>query len=284
MTTTRDPLAVWTEEGPDRLAYQLGVMLDAQDFEDEQTYHRKRLARALQYLFGTGTAVGLRVRDRPLAPGEVFARDTAELQVLPGLAIDVLGRLIEVPRTWCLRLQRWLDSHGLDRADFRAAAGDDGTIVADVFLRFIVCPRRLTPAFASGPFDATDAFAHERLRDGFELKLEPRRVDPPAAGPVSPLARVLAADDGAPELNALHEEILDGWRDGTESWDEDGPNRFDEIPATLDPTSLLLARVTIPVRWAAADATPQLTAAPAAPDNNVRRFVYGFGVLTRPPR
>jgi hypothetical protein len=39
-------------------------------------------------------------------------------------------------------------------------------VIADVFLNFVVCERGKTPAFASGPFDALDAIAPSRLRDG----------------------------------------------------------------------------------------------------------------------
>ncbi len=42
----------------DRLCYALGVLLDASDFDAEQAYHRGRLARALVYLNGMGTAAG----------------------------------------------------------------------------------------------------------------------------------------------------------------------------------------------------------------------------------
>src|SRR5215212_6233762 len=86
-----DPL----EKGPaapDRVVYALGVLLDAQDFKDEQLYHRGRLARALAYLHGHGTVAGLAVRwDKPLLPGDdpQFPQGREEEIVLkPGLAID----------------------------------------------------------------------------------------------------------------------------------------------------------------------------------------------------
>ena len=46
---------------PERVNYATGVLLDATDFRDEQTYHRSRLARAFRYLVGFGTVAGLRV-------------------------------------------------------------------------------------------------------------------------------------------------------------------------------------------------------------------------------
>ncbi|MEZ5609648.1 MAG: hypothetical protein R3E45_04260 [Rhodocyclaceae bacterium] len=101
--------------------YATGMLLDAGDFADEQTYHRNRLARALAFvsgagarrlpealdpdtagaagLFGGGTLAGLRVRQVPAA-GEAVE----EIRIAPGLAVDRLGRLVEVPRAVCLRL------------------------------------------------------------------------------------------------------------------------------------------------------------------------------------
>src|SRR4051812_40120577 len=98
-----DPLARGVM--PDRVFYATGVLLDAEDFLDEQTYHRGRLARALAYLDGSGTVAGLRVEVRPASedPDE-------ELVIHPGLAIDRIGRLIEVPSARCLRLRNWFDN------------------------------------------------------------------------------------------------------------------------------------------------------------------------------
>ena len=54
----------------DRVYYATGTLLDARDFLDEQTYHRGRLARAMQYLHGSGTVSGLRVEYKsPIARG-----------------------------------------------------------------------------------------------------------------------------------------------------------------------------------------------------------------------
>src|SRR5438045_1454175 len=88
---------------PARVFYQTGRMLGVEDFQAEQTYHRGRLARALVELLGTGTAVGLNVISDNNA-------DTSQLEirVTPGMAIDRAGRIIEVPRTVCIRLQNWL--------------------------------------------------------------------------------------------------------------------------------------------------------------------------------
>src|SRR5262245_3370351 len=164
---------------PQRAAYATGMLLDAQDFVDEQTYHRGRLARALAFLAGGGTLAGLKVTYR--------AKDAThpeEIQVAPGVAVDRLGRLVEVPRPACLRLDRWFDGEAArDGGDTlrRAALGQftnatskriepagalpARAVVADVFLRFVACENGLTPSFAAGPFDALDAVSASRVRD-----------------------------------------------------------------------------------------------------------------------
>ena len=194
--------------------YATGMLLDAEDFAAEQIYHRNRLARALAFasgagarrlpedagespgatgLLGGGTLAGLRVTVRPAA-----GTQPEEIRVAPGLAVDRLGRLVEVPRPVCLRLQRWFDGE-LERDggdDLRRAAQTDlarfastrlsddiaggaeplpaRAVIVDVFVRFVTCRQALTPAFASGPFDALDAVETTRLRDAYEVHFVPR--------------------------------------------------------------------------------------------------------------
>lgn len=157
---------------PERLHYAAGVLLDDADFGDEQRYHRGRLARALSSLLGFGTLGGLRV-SCPLADNA-----EAEVTVAPGVALDRLGRLIEVRRTQSLRIARWLEfRRGLPPNDARRAEviaavhGEPALLALDVFLRFVVCPHGRTPAFAAGPFNATDYTVPARLADAFELRL-----------------------------------------------------------------------------------------------------------------
>ena len=62
-----DPL--YARPAAERPSYATGMLLDAQDFADEQTYHRGRLARALASLTGGGTLAGLRVSHSPATGG-----------------------------------------------------------------------------------------------------------------------------------------------------------------------------------------------------------------------
>src|SRR5262245_1972829 len=63
LDTALDPLVRLPRA--ERPAYATGMLLDAQDFQDEQTYHRARLARALSALAGSGTLAGLEVQYVP---------------------------------------------------------------------------------------------------------------------------------------------------------------------------------------------------------------------------
>jgi hypothetical protein len=300
---TRQPLG-------ERPVYATGMLLDAQDFLDEQTYHRSQLARALVAVAGSGTLAGLSVKHRPAVesgPDE----EPEEIQVNAGLAVDRLGRLIELPRPACLRLQRWWDAEAarsnLQQADYaspgrfisaRAQAGvtlPARAVVADVFLRFVACPRGLTPAFASGPFDALNAVGVSRLRDAYELHLVPRRnlTDtglglPLRAGaftlPVDQetsaeaLAREAAMDDPAADpaarRAALQDAVLNGYHRAGDGELPRGP----EHPPTVDASAVFIARVLIPVE--PTDPSVRLGSAVLV-DNHSRRFLPGLGVLAR---
>ena len=98
--TAPDPLL----DGPsaERVNYATGVLLSADDFRDEQTYHRSRLASALRYLVGHGTLAGLAVRAPEAEDNDLH------LRVEPGIALDRHGRMIEVVEPWCIRLAHWL--------------------------------------------------------------------------------------------------------------------------------------------------------------------------------
>src|SRR5512138_901827 len=106
MAERQDPLgyeASWREL-LERPFYATGMLLTAEDFEAEQNYHRSRLARALAELHGYGTAAGLEVQYRQDPPKEPGDAPIEQIIVQPGLAVDRLGRVIEVPGAACLRL------------------------------------------------------------------------------------------------------------------------------------------------------------------------------------
>lgn len=284
----------------DRLHYATGELLGADDFRVEQTYHRRQLARALLYLHGSGTIAGLKVlvKHQAAAPP---ATDEVELEVLPGLALDGAGRLVEVPRECCLRLRRWFEflagrklknketgQYDVDdlRAAWRprAAGSNDGSIVADVFLAFHACDRGYTPAFASGPFDALDASQPSRVRDGYELSLVLRDkgddLDKLTGDGNDPWGKV-KKDDFA-------NYIFNAW-DVFQLPEPDHVGPYRERPLGVDPTAVLLARLTLPATKppdAKSAPVPDWKAGTWAPqdsnlDNFVRQFVLPPAALRR---
>ena len=287
-----DPL--YAAPAPDRASYATGMLLDAQDFADEQTYHRSRLARALGFLAGSGTLAGLEVTHRPAT-----ADRPEEIEVAPGVAVDGIGRMIEIQRTACLRLQRWFDGENrrddgdtlrmaalgdLDR--FLSARAQDGAalparaVVADVYLRFVACERGLTPSFAAGPFDALDAVAASRLRDAYELHLVARTdgLDDdfsglPDLGP--DLAAIANIDD---RRAALQDALLGAYPPRGRSGSTDPIAPPAGHPRELDPTAVFLARVIVPV---GAANPPARTADPVLVDNYSRRFVPAAALIAR---
>jgi len=260
----RDPIR---KSSPDRLHYATGELLGADDFVQEQTYHRRQLAQALLFLHGRGSVAGLEAVLRT-DPGP---DDLSEVHLLirPGIAIDGEGRLIEVPRPACLRLRRWFDfiaarkpqtrsatDPAWDVGDLRAAWRADaagppggGLVVADVFLAFHSCDRGYTPAFATGPFDALDASQPSRVRDGYELTMVlrpenplPPRFDPWAEVEGTPADRITKAREASFKMwDALKLPAADK----KEAWKE--------VPAGTDPSAVLLARVKLPAAPPPAD-------------------------------
>jgi hypothetical protein len=284
-----DPL--YANAAPERTAYATGMLLDAQDFVDEQTYHRGRLARALALLGGGGTVAGLEVKYRAAA-----AQRPEEIEVAPGVAIDALGRLVEIQRPACLRLAVWFEGErALDDGDTlrRAALGGlerfaspraraagalpARALVADVYVRFVACERGLTPSFAAGPFDALDAVTASRVRDAYELHLVPRTdgLDDgfsglPPAGP--DLASIADVDE---RRAALQDALLAAYPKRNTSGALDPPPGH---PAELDTTAVFLARVFIPVDAAN---PPVRTASAPIVDNYSRRFTPSGPLLAR---
>jgi hypothetical protein len=270
----------------DRLHYAFGELLGVDDFRDEQTYHRGRLARALFHLHGSGTVAGLRVvaEGRP-ATGPDPDFNEIELRVQPGLAIDRAGRLIELPRPWCLRLRRWYryladNSAEVLRGAFRESAAGSlvGSVEVEVRLSFHACDRGYTPAFATGPFDALDASQPSRVRDAHRLRLVPFGTSQPAPA-TDPWTGLTTAN--------WQEQVLNAWRE---------PPR---LPATLrnedealrrdtEITDLRLAILRVPVRLVSGTTAPEpdwqrtTWATPTAHlDNLARDFVLPCAALQR---
>ncbi len=306
-----DPLI--ESEGVDRVHYATGVMLDASDFLDEQSYHRSRLARALAYLHGSGTAAGLKVSyDKS---SSVTSDENDEIQVLPGLAVDALGRLIEVPVRCCIRVRRWYEGYEPNQLNVyqKGSTGTFSTnldssslpghaLVADLFLRFYACERGKTPAFVAGPFDATDAVVASRRRDGYELRLvvrteqvppsPPDTIPLPPPVPASPFPSPSTIADPSARRAALQEAIFSAWTGGREATLK---GLMPRLPAELcvsdgkeesDPAWVFLARLIIGTHASDKEKGSDQKMRPARTrevwvDNSLRPFAVSAAALAR---
>lgn len=231
---------------PDRVNYANGVLLDENDFKAEQTYFRGRLSRTLAYLHGFGTVAGLEV--------STTEADAHKIQVKPGLAVDRLGRLIELPIPYCVRAEKWFeaqDENGLQESYANSTDGNGPkAVVADIFIKFNNCERGMTPCFGVGNVDATDAFTYERLRDSATLDLvlrtQPEQDKPRQKAPYDLLSdENLSYSDAIKELRKFKME--EGWQE-SDFW-----NTFDstikkgpEYGAEQNGTEVMLARIRLP--------------------------------------
>jgi hypothetical protein len=268
-TEEQDPLDS-SAYAPDRVYFAIGSMLSAEDFQAEQSYNRGRLGRALAYLHGAGTVSGLKVDYKgPKGPEE-------RIEVQPGIAVDRLGRIIEVPRETCIRLDRWYMAQ--DPGELQQAFhADKSGVVVDVFVRFMCCERGKAPAFASGAFDATDFTVPSRVRDAYKLELVLRKEGTPPL-PEKAWPDLAADNDPAHRRGNLHDAIFASWHSGTAQWDAQGLVPLAEHAVGQDTHSLFLARLAIP---AAPGSPPARTEAPITVDNESRQFLYTPAALAR---
>jgi hypothetical protein len=256
---------------PERVNYATGVLLQADDFRDEQTYHRGRLAAALVHLVGHGTLAGLAVRAPEAGDNDLH------LQVEPGLAIDRWGRLIEVGEAWCTRLARWFAAQ--TSGDLIAALQRSPrtafpiAVVADVFLTLADCGRGKTPSIAQGPFDALDALVPARLAEQPQLTLVLRAEGPP--DPIPTPANHWPDSGAATEARLA--AVLGSYRPGLGLGIDGGLAPLAEDVGNQDPAAVFLGRVTIPVTYPDSpppDARPALDLTqPVHVDNRARPFI-----------
>ena len=254
---------------PDRVNYANGVLLDENDFKAEQTYFRGRISRILSSLYGLGTVAGLEVA--------TTQEDNHVLKVNPGIAIDRLGRLIELSIPHCIRAEKWFDSQNENALKESYANSSDGNtpkaVVADVFISFNTCERGMTPSFGVGNVDATDAFTSHRLRDSAKLDMVLRTqtegLKPSQKPPYDELPDENLSFSEAMEAMKKF-KIEKAWKE-TEFWNKAG-NTIEKGPEYVEKqngTEVLLARVRLP---ATVNPIKYDTNGAIAIDNGIRVF------------
>ncbi len=249
---------------PERVNYATGALLDAEDFRDEQTYHRARLATMLKSIGGFGTVAGLRVRPPAVEDPEL------ELRVEAGVALDRFGRPIELVEPWCIRIVRWFANQSTGALLGAVQAGPPVTMLVDVFLSAQDCARGKTPAFATGPFDALDAVVPSRLAETAALELVIR-----AEAGVPPIPQNFWPPAAANDETRL-QAVLGSWNSGLAAGSDHALEPMQEHVDGHDPSAIFLGRVTIPLTIPAdLGARPVLDLlTPVSVDNRNRPFVF----------
>ena len=230
------------------------------------------------------TGVGATSLDGPdrIAAWTCAGPAQTEIEVTPGLALDRAGRMIESRSTVCIRIQPWLQNQ--TASDLNLAV-HSGNLLIDVFATFVSCTQGVTPCFATqDDYDATDAFSPNRLLDSFSMQLvlrtdsDPKTPQDPwlAAGPPASAAITPAI------AQALKESILGGTAGpgAAGPFSPNGPIPL-EYPPNFDPTSVFLARISIPATPGAGGQPPNLSLNSITIDNLSRLFLFPGSLVAR---
>jgi hypothetical protein len=220
-----------------------------------------------------------------------------------GLAIDRVGRLVELPRIACMDLGRWFtywkqlnqtlrsknasgtalteEESALTGAASRfltSLSADESTLFVDVHIRFAVCERGRTPAFANGPWDALDATAPSRLRDGWEVLLTPRGGSDLSLPNKRAWPEATPGEDLGLWQRRMEDHLLgSSWHHGSAAWTGNAPNHDASTEGLEDSTAIFLGRVSIPV--STSGGLPTRTSAPVTVNNHARLFVLPNAAL-----
>lgn len=208
--------------GTERLSMAEGLMLSAHHFATEQLYHRSRLSRMLTFLHGTGTAAGLDVLQADVGDDD---GTVTEIQVSPGIAVDPLGRLIELRFKSCIRLSDWMDETAADtdgqqqlQGGFRSAAlGRPDHVAVDVTASFQAYAHRPEPAFATGNADQIDGVEPTLNVDSCRLELAVRAASAGLSGE-SDISRLVPGAADIDRIQTAKRETL--WGEGADAQED----------------------------------------------------------------
>jgi hypothetical protein len=190
------------------LRYHFGMLLGVTDFETEQSYHRGKMRLHNMWLHGEGVVWGFNVQ---------LDSERGEIRVLPGLALDRIGRELHLDADACLNVAAWFAAHRQeDGFEFEE---DDTKITFDahVVIRFKTCLTRQVPALSEPCENAGATTAYSRVFETVEILLRPGGA-PAAPAPSYHRLRLLFGldeprldDDGA--ILAGDQEVLDATKD-----------------------------------------------------------------------
>lgn len=155
------------------LNYHFGQLLGVEDFRAEQGFHVGRSRRHQRLLHGHGVVAGYPVS---------YKSAISELRVGPGLAIDGLGRDLQLDADQCVNLAKWWAARVAAKdADF----GDlldktEFTIDLDLVVCYATCLTDPVPAIAEPCAGAASDLAYSRVCETVRLQLV-RHVEPKVA-------------------------------------------------------------------------------------------------------
>jgi hypothetical protein len=161
------------------LRYHFGMLLGVTDFETEQSYHRGKMRLHNTCLHGEGVVWGFDVR---------LDSDKGEIRVLPGLALDRIGRELHLDADACLNVAAWFAAYR-EGDRFFDEDPNDGQITFDahVVIHFKTCLTRQVPALSEPCENAGTTTAYSRVFETVEILLRPGH---PPASPAPPYHRL----------------------------------------------------------------------------------------------
>lgn len=142
------------------LAVHYGMLLGVPDFQVISGNPRGKLRLHQAWQHGPGVVWGL---------GVSVPDQSTQLQVEPGLAVDIVGREIVLATQYCLDVAQWLADQ------VKAGHIDEGatSFNAQLILRFRACLARPVPAMSSSCEGGGSDVAYSRIIETGELELRP---------------------------------------------------------------------------------------------------------------
>jgi hypothetical protein len=144
--------------------YVQGMVLGADDLNQEFVYHRHQIQWLARDAIGYGTLNGLSVAVGPSSNGP-------EISVTPGTALSPRGQLIRVAPKQCAALNAWLSLADTQQQLRTHGIGPNDTVIAYVVLCFRDCQTDPLPVPGEPCRCDSNATAPSRITDDFRLEL-----------------------------------------------------------------------------------------------------------------
>ena len=168
------------------LYVHFGMLLGVDDFQTLDAYHRGKAWFHNAWLHGTGVVWGYEV-ELPLTPAseedfEAEPEFNSQVRVASGLAIDGVGRELNLPHAACLNIADWYLAHQDDEELANLIEVDEasGDIIFDahVTVMFRACLSRQVPAMSEPCDGASSTTAYSRAVETVYIRLSPGLAEP----------------------------------------------------------------------------------------------------------